>query len=1632
MIHVEGTPFFNVCTNPSGIKSQGPAPHLKTRLMERGIIDDHYNCLCQVSTVSLNEVVKKRLKDLFLNPIKIAGEIFPLRDVLQAIFVEVNKLSCGQVLKPQLRGSKVLDVLGKEYASDLFRSVGVELTEEELQKFQNTKKSFDLDLGVWVNAGFHEREAILSSVESALFSLLRPRSSLNDRELREALFLEKPANIVDDQSRYLNTSIGTDDFHVEILWIESFSRGEIFLKDARSINLPNDFLDDLGEPEVHSSENILKPFIDLLFDLLTVFNPDTVNKRGLGRLFLEEAQGKKLLDPFLEEKFYYIALLKCPKGKSIAKYFYELMEFCNRKHAREDGAFFILYLKMGALLTLKIGSKDLASITSKDLEEYKRLLPKNLRFENELFQIVYDYCLRPDTQFADCLCLVSLIEKRISPREKGFILNLQAPLKKIPLPRCSESRQGLKVLIALYEAIPSLELKMEILTHLPLDISGFDLPLLGLKEDFFAKVHHIEKSYPKEGYLRAFLSDSTHFQAGLQMLEPSQLRTIFPWLIAVHPVNAFRIYRALKTKWSDEDRKKALNLFVKHLPKCSMEESLKFPFEEWALEVEAVGLKPENLALADISSLIQNPVLRASLSPYLFQDRLVEEGKIALFVDLIAYTPLDKVEALASRLSFEKLHLIFSSKEIKGSETLGRLARVYLQKPIPKAHFFRLIFFFRLTAEQLTPPLYQRVTEEAAQQLDMLHESRKELKNPPEEVAVAVGSAPDCSAYLCVKMLEMGIILSPEGVDKVIPNILKSSNAFFFRKIWGWIVRSSLAEMFLVKALDYESLKESALLELQDREASSDYFLSISRSLLAKKAFIPLFMFIRDHERQMKGHPEWRAFLIEAYSTWLDAKRDVDVIREGFVTFISLSTPFDDYLLHVLWKVDEADDPNFKRRIISYLLSHYTLENLFLKEKLLNLLLKNLAALSPEELAKYDSHVLKIGSFKLSKSQIDLLMQILVHRKVTSSDHFLFPLILRFKESPHFKALFRDLAFFSKEDSLFEEALKSSLEIGFPADYDRLAVFTRLLKMGSNETLRFLQSTRGWSFDEIRHVFKILSLQDEYFDLFEDAMEGSFFYPISRDPKNYDLIKEYVLSFDCGGDLVILAGRPFFKGYFSYHEGYQVLLDRMKQACEIGDTLLLEEFLKVDLRKEDTLWLVTTLFKTPQTHLRRLADFFRNSEEDLQDLLLKELYELCKKEPHYIKRFIGLMLHPRFLAFHYKEMDWAILRLMSDQDPTLFEETFKAYLNHFALALFFETEGKPCDKDTLYKRPRDLEELLIFTNHVTIGDDYPGYQVKGASVKTYYPLVQCKFNVDIVDFILDFTRSVIFELQRHPEIENRYLRDFVFHQLLTLIVQTKSWSHKFEECLSDFIESYGSTQEIYEQHLKLCTILHNKASEIKEYRHTLKDYITLMLGIKPETLIGLKVKVQQIGVALLRDRKRVPVNIHMHLQHVLKVVLSQNLVDNTSFDNQMTFVYRLKKHLLDHDVLDKTIYTYSHVFEAVLPRMSKDFMSDYSCFIIKSAHKCCSELCQKYPQKTLIILLAFYRAAILHDYLSSSGFEIIQEIQLRIVDALAALEEKEEVSRIKGYLFEIVEASSSPRAKKLKIDLINEFKSDLI
>lgn len=1407
------------------------AQDIKNALITAGLIDERYDCLKPCVFISLNETIQKKLAELFDRPLTLRlnsnlSHTFKIRTVIKAILDEVKKLPWSKSLKPQLRGSKVLEVLGPEYADELFKSVGISLPPESLARFKNPKRSFDLDLGIWVpHASEKERLSIAQAVKEAEFKLFRPLTIISDEALREEIerhgFLENPANIVDDKSRYLNTSLGTDEFHVEILWIESFGREEIFRKDALRIDMGEHFFEgDTASVQVTSSTHPLKPFIDLLFGLLTVDHPETVNKRGLARLFLEEIRGKKTIDSKIENHFFITTLFKMPRGVTLAEYLYELILFCHHKHAlKDDTAGFFLYLRMAFLLSNKVGQKDLRAIHERDLEEFKKLLPKNLKLEGPI-HVLYQLAARPDREMSEVLDLAWVWHERFGLTHKGYQLDMSSWWPRNLFKLSAYIRQELsknpsltllKAAIALYDKEPSQELKETIYAQMGPFLSELSFPVCDLSEVFRNEYQDllVKFSHPKEALVRAFLRFKSTFPIGIKTLQDKGLHSLIPSLIKEvmkrSVVDAFKMYRTFYEVLTEQDRGQILYQLLGGYIKAQPEERIFFPHDDFTKFIpKQAAFLEENITLDELRECLKSPFMPA-IAPFLFQNRFIETETVSLFAQALGLVPLEIVASHTSHLSVEKLETIFSTKGLQPSSSLACLARYALDRRLNIRILFRLIFAFRFTPADLTNVKYERVAEVISEDLERRFKAKEQVGSPSAAIAVQVVQYLGQGGRLALIMLELGFIKEKGDVDAVMPAILRSGTEEVLTRAWKWASQSAFRDSFYSLALAFPKLEEGALIGLRDCQGDVGPLVDRCYSLLRNKDFIPLFHLVRELQSRLSTHPDWVSLLDRIFSSWLDTKLPLTLVQEGLKTYESVRECIQSHELSVYRKVDETKDAHLIGALIPIIKKHHTLLQIRQKDSLYSLFLKALSSLNEEELRKEEAfYWLAQQEAKVpSPSHIDRWASLLSNCRALNTQDRVYPIIQALSpHHPQIKQIQRDILLQSQFETEFVEGIQLGLQIGFSDTSKRHEWFKRLYQIDDELGQKFALKVTGWFHNEIEDIFDWLTLHYHTEVSFETLIDAGFFDVLKSSPRRNQLFAPF---FNHGDDLVFKIEyglKPLFKAFLEQKEGYSYLICFLDECLTQERYEVIRDLAKFRWQDSQKSQLLTECFQFfPDLDI--MISLYTQILPVKRRALLKEWIDLIRvsDEPTALATsLLNMALHRDTPFEASEEIEEAIGWVCSDQSASQFFPFLNAYINKWA----FDHNYKEGD---IIFRPVDLSASVDTARYS---------KASNLVIGIYAPSIHASLKVseNFYAFYNRLMKKIIQKIYHDRKNENRGLLDWLAQSFYALSkVRSRLIFPGFLINFNCFTTLKIHQEQIIEDHLRVCKWLYSKINE---------------------------------------------------------------------------------------------------------------------------------------------------------------------------------------------------------------------------
>lgn len=298
----------------------------------------------------LESYEKEGLNELFSFEIK---KDLPLRSLLRALY-KVGCLGCGEIV---LVGSYVIKALGLGFFASRMRELGVEFALESFNAaFEVDPHDIDIRIYLKDTPDREAREALMGEIKAIL------TEAWGEHPPFTAWF-----NVEDFSggNRFIIAGLG----RLELLWISSLGRRNLFEEDALHLRIPEAFWDrGMGSVYWESGDtSIYRVMANRLMKRSTVLSPEGVDKRGWGRLMVDSALGKTFIDPRLQVIFLQKALLSFggrPVGQSLA----ELLSHAGRHLSPKAKE--LVCLKALASLKELLGSPDLPVYTHEDLSQF--------------------------------------------------------------------------------------------------------------------------------------------------------------------------------------------------------------------------------------------------------------------------------------------------------------------------------------------------------------------------------------------------------------------------------------------------------------------------------------------------------------------------------------------------------------------------------------------------------------------------------------------------------------------------------------------------------------------------------------------------------------------------------------------------------------------------------------------------------------------------------------------------------------------------------------------------------------------------------------------------------------------------------------------------------------------------------------------------------------------------------------------------------------------------------------------------------------------------------------------------------------------------------------------------------------
>ncbi len=1151
--------------NPNSIK---PTPFLKERLIEKKLIDQFFNTIGVSKFPPLGDIEKTRLLTWLKKPIKLSfGEIqitAPIHDVLFTALNAVSKLPFADNMRIKFVGSFVLSILGRSYVESLFLHNGISLkdhfTEEEWNDFERefNKTHRDIDLSIELpKANEKNREIIRSVIIKAFIPFVANYAKKPEKEVEPHVqaHLSPPlsGNIVDGNTRYLRTPLGTKELMLDINWFESKGREKLFEEDdiAFEANLALFANPDKMHEIVPSvSTQTLKPFIDILFNLITVSDPFTVNKRGWAKMVLKELKGKKVLIEKDALTLFNTAFSLFLKGiaktpASFSENFSSLIDFCHKEHTPLDfSSHFLLYLQGISNLYYFQNRKGLiCEYKNNDIEAIKTEMlkipaPKN---KEGILELLYSYLDDKEMTVDIIFDLLTLYRDEYGLtffcQNVKYTLDLkgrrthdlgkvaQFLIKKINKDNITQTELALSV--AVNRFVPKPELKEKILFNIHPYLKENTHPISDVPLSVFQTIReNLDRYTEKEAVLRGLFTHTFVFDMGLKWLnknpELHYLRSSCATLaFNLDPFSGLGIIKTLYADLKPKERKLILKLVFNKLLKATPHERVRF--ETYLIgfsDLICVSCDPE-LSFEEYSFLsLHFPILKNALIPLLAAERFhQQEG----YLSRISGTP-DELDNYFKSFSPSSLKWLAEHSKESSPQVLSILRTLHRMNLVDPKLAFIILFHLKINPSDIPQPLFKHC-------MDLILETLSKKTWPIDETLtysriVDIAKACPKKTEFILSFLELDLPQNPHLSALVECLLCSSLDEKNLRRAWPYAIASSHRTLFLTIALQNENLEGEVFQEMQKTNIEPFRLNEIIYQQMDNRKFRLCCCLIRQFHTALPLDELIPILIgkIKASLIYTDAESLFELFQLPQMRRLKRI-----HASFVYLKVFQTTSTSLEKRVYSDIRNDFTKDEII--RSLMIPLVRSIGLFNTEEIKPELPYLLDLFKSVSDFSSIKTHLAPLARREIADCEEGRQLISTLSPKSTIFHALETDLLVESSSDDQFLIGMKRRQYKRLPLEYA-----ARLYKLDSKECFEAVRNMQNPTLSEQEMLFDILTyapLHPQYLALFKEG----FFNGLRKSQGKRDRLKRLADTMVAKEGLE-LCSTPLLKEYLSnnaYH-----------------------------------------------------------------------------------------------------------------------------------------------------------------------------------------------------------------------------------------------------------------------------------------------------------------------------------------------------------------------------------------------------------------------------------------------------------------------------------------------------------------
>lgn len=1582
---------------------------LKASLISSRIIDEFFNTLGFAKYPPLKETETKRLTDWLKKTIPFTfGDLTIEAPIHEALFILINaasKESFSKEMRIKFAGSFMLAILGKSYLSRLFAHNGVEIKEESFNESDFNKILRDIDLRVFLpNANKASRDILRETLIQAMTSFVAKYARKPEREVepkvRAHMRAETNPNIADGKTSYLRTAIGSKELTLDIQWIESLGREKLFEDDDISLEVILALFanpDKTPEMTPETASRSLKPFVDILFNLISVFDPSTVNKRGWAKLLLKELKRKKVLRESDAITLFNNAFDVFVKGTKktaalFASRFAELIAFCHKEHTFHDFASHFLLSLQGILDLIYFRERKnlICPYDEKDFEAIKKEL-LSLKPEREgILPLLFSY-LHDEEMTIDILldlltfygqsfgltfnCLNATFHLDLKGRiPKNLALAANFLIKKLAHGALSEAEVNLA--IAVNRMIPKDELKEAILFNAAPYLKKDDHPVCDIPVSVFTEMRErLEIRTPAEAIARALFSHPSTFGYGLKWLERHRdihyLRASFAVLaFGLDPNRGLKVVHALFPHLKPLERKQVIQVVLAKLNKGKIDaKGIEILVKE-APDPELTYVEHKNLCAL-------YPELIGVLIP---RERFCRE---AGFLSLIKGAP-NELDDYFKTFSPDNLKWLIGNAAASSPELLSCI-RILDQKGVIEAPLaLHLVFTLKINFGELPEPIYDRIMGNI---IESLSKQARLVELSHSRMLEVAKNYPRAQEFI-LAILEGGIALShPLFCDLIERLLTLPLHEAALRRAWPFALSSRHRGAFLFMAAKVPSLEKEAATALGAANIDIKRAIEeIYRQIEEKNWSLACSLITRFHARLPLDEimPVLMTRINRVSFLYLQAQALFELFQEPALKSYKLQ-----YAGLLYRKLKEAASELIDIQVYSDIKANFSLDEVIAKNLAGNLLYA-IKQRSCEEIKAERPYLIalfkKIADFTPFRHHLDLFAK----RELAESDIGMEFFSLLSPHSSLIRELETTLLIESDSDTHFLTGMKRRNYARFPFECAQ-----RLYRIDPAGCFDAIETKLIPTLSELETLFDLF-IQPPLNPLFIELLLKGYFNGLKRSPTKNERFERFLSLIDPENGLR-LAASALFKAYLE-ERGYPHLLRWRSDILQSKKTAAYHLFPLGAFNDEDRLPILTAQYMDREDLRASVCLEVNKLSSETKHLFFKRMFKKIRSsQPHALPFFNSFIKASGFIK-HPDILDLVVFIALLHPDQ--FEESLNLFMGEKIHSLIPNLRNITFHCDKVHVSP--LEWYQTSEDPVALVP----YMEPALPEQNIPPHITKAF-FDVLGQV--FSKFCISAVSLHATPEKAaYLLDFVAHNLY-LRSENIGGTESLKKALEKFLRPVVCDIKKYHLHmnnLKLIQTSQESGKFIKVEHDMISNHIYIGTPLFRESLLYAYPALKEIIHSLIFEFSKEAVFAPSSFLHALNLMKIYDIDLFTEMQHtRKDLCHKIFAAILNYPHLLKIEeINFSVILKSFLPK--HEILSDYEYEqywdLIGYIRSNCPLLFKRAEIEYLPEALTFYSHLLEHGFVRNDAH--FQTLMTGIVNSVdEVLREDTSEAAFKGY-----------------------------